>query len=247
MPASGQAARCAPRRSRASGRSRSSESRNSKNSPWASAAPRLRAADTPAWAWRISRSLDSATPSATSAVPSVEPSSTTMSSQSAAVWRRTLSIVSPTYRAVLNAGTMTENRGGRLNRIPPRPMMDASCHNPCEWGIPSGHPGESAREAPRRVATGERRNPRHQVRPAGVRGCIATPKLSGVSHTRSVRFSGLSPPARRFSGGWKPGESPDSGPFMGLPAPVGLSRSTSLSAAPEGAEKLEEHGPVSRR
>ena len=117
----------------------------------ASEIPRLRAAPVPGSRLRrTTRMRGSANASATSAVPSREPSSTTISSQSERVWHRTDSIASPIVAALLYAAMTTLNVGGDGTRstAPPevvsyfgarfhRPVAERSVTRPyvmlCTW------------------------------------------------------------------------------------------------------------------
>ena len=65
----------------------------------------------PALRWVSQRSRGSEKAAISRAVPSVEPSSTTMSSRSSKVWPRTLRIAAPTYASRLYAGINTETVG----------------------------------------------------------------------------------------------------------------------------------------
>src|SRR3546814_197508 len=89
----------------------SSASRNAIFSPFASDTPRLRAAETPAFAWVIILIRADANLRTTSGPLSVEPSSTTITSKSSNVCAWTLSRVDSICFPLLNKGMITENRG----------------------------------------------------------------------------------------------------------------------------------------
>ncbi|MCQ0016647.1 hypothetical protein LUX39_25255 [Actinomadura madurae] len=110
-------------RSSASGPSRSSASRKNTNVPDASSSPRLRGAPAPpefGWWTTVSRSWARASPSSSSPPPSVEPSSTAMTSTCSAgrVWARTDSRAPPTVSRQSKTGTITLTKGCAMGPLP---------------------------------------------------------------------------------------------------------------------------------
>src|SRR4051812_34634740 len=111
-------------------------------SPVDAAMPVLRAAAAPRFSVRIS--LTSEKRAAASPEPSVEPSSTTTSSEAGRLWARTLSIASAMNRSPLNTGITT--------------LID----------LPGTEPAYPPRDEPLRAAAHQHRHPRLQRR--GVHG-----------------------------------------------------------------------------
>ena len=124
---SGCRARKATSQASLSGCQRSSESRNEMSCPEALLTPRLRAAETPACRPMITCSRGSASAASRTAVSSVEPSSTTISSRSRKRWASTLRTASSTMCARLYVGMTTDTvmplTGCRRRTRPPDAVL----------------------------------------------------------------------------------------------------------------------------